>query len=52
MRLVALEAGIFAQLGATRVHDRFGIDNLFVMGLAGIRLAQIAHPLGLIAFDN
>src|SRR5262245_57781341 len=44
-RFVALESGILVQGGRRRVGDPFLIGYLFVMRLAGVRLAQVVNPL-------
>src|SRR5262249_5857968 len=43
-RFIALESGILVQGGPRRVGDPFRIGYLFVMGLAGVRLAQVVNP--------
>src|SRR5437764_676523 len=44
-RLIALEAGILVQGGRRRVGDPFLIGYLFLVRLAGVRLAQVVNPL-------
>src|SRR5215208_4068625 len=44
-RRIALESGIRVQGGLRRIADPFLIGYLFVMRLAGVRLAQVANPL-------
>src|SRR5256886_14740574 len=44
-RLIALEPGILVQGGPRRVGDPFLIAYLFVMRLAGVRLAEVVNPL-------
>src|SRR5262245_1258166 len=44
-RLIALESGILVQGGRRRVGDPFLIGSLFVVRLAGVRLAEGVNPL-------
>src|SRR5437870_1542445 len=44
-RLIALESGILVQGGLRWVGDPFLVSYLFVMRLAGVRLAQVLNPL-------
>src|SRR6266478_4412123 len=44
-RLIALESGILVQGGPRRIGDPFLIGYLFLMRLAGVRLAQVVNPL-------
>src|SRR5438876_3756501 len=43
-RLIALESGILVQGGLRRIGDPFLIGYLFLMRLAGVRLAQVVNP--------
>src|SRR6266704_7123368 len=44
-RLIALESSILVQGGLRRIGDPFLIGYLFLMRLAGVRLAQVVNPL-------
>src|SRR5205814_2709335 len=43
-RLIALESGILVQGGPRRVGDPFLVGYLFVVRLAGVRLAEVVNP--------
>lgn len=47
MRFISLKTRIFVERGVPRITNRLAIDDLLVLRLAGIRLAQVSDPLGL-----
>lgn len=46
MRFIALKTGVFSEFAPARIYNLLSIRDLLVMRLAGIGLAQIAHPFG------
>src|SRR5256714_2846761 len=51
-RLIALEAGILVQAGLRWIGDPFLIGYLFLMRLAGVRLAQVVNPFPPGVYDD
>src|SRR2546423_6611577 len=51
-RLIALESGILVQGGLRRIGDPFLIGYLFLMRLAGVRLAQVVNPFPPGVYDD